>query len=51
MALKILIAIVAVIVMALVFAALKKAMSEVVADGDYAKLLARWKMPPSSAAY
>lgn len=33
------------------FKALEKAMSEVVADGDYAKLLARWKMPSSSAAY
>jgi polar amino acid transport system substrate-binding protein len=33
------------------FKALEKAMAEVVADGDYAKLLARWKMPPSSAAY
>jgi len=33
------------------FAALQKAMAEVVADGDYAKLLVRWKMPPSTAAY
>jgi len=35
----------------LLFAALQKAMAAVVADGDYAKLLATWKMPPSSAAY
>jgi polar amino acid transport system substrate-binding protein len=33
------------------FKALEKAMADVVADGDYAKLLARWKMPPGSAAY
>jgi len=31
------------------FAALQKAMAEVVADGDYAKLLTHWKLPPSSA--
>jgi polar amino acid transport system substrate-binding protein len=33
------------------FKALEKAMADVVADGDYAKLLARWKMPPSSSAF
>ncbi len=33
------------------FIALEKAMADVVADGDYAKLLERWKLPPSSAAY
>jgi polar amino acid transport system substrate-binding protein len=30
---------------------LEKAMAEIVADGSYAKLLAHWNLPPSSAAY
>ena len=34
-----------------VFEALTKAMKEVVADGDYAKLLAKWKMPAGSSAF
>jgi polar amino acid transport system substrate-binding protein len=34
-----------------VFEALTKAMKDVVADGDYAKLLAKWKMPASSSAF
>jgi polar amino acid transport system substrate-binding protein len=32
-------------------AALTKAMTEVVADGSYAKLLAHWNLPASSSAY
>jgi polar amino acid transport system substrate-binding protein len=34
-----------------VFDALNKAMHDVVADGDYAKLLAKWKMPASASAF
>ena len=34
-----------------VFEALNKAMHDVVADGDYAKLLAKWKMPASASAF
>jgi polar amino acid transport system substrate-binding protein len=30
---------------------LRKAMADLVADGSYAKLLARWNLPPSSSAF